>query len=246
MQNSLRSFARSILLATCITFASNIYLDAAPISIDTFNVPGPWATYNTPVGPGTIRVNDSGPSILGQRDMIFGAPGLSNLGDAVGIGTATFGTHTGQGVLDISFNGSTTTKVTLFYDNFGTQDFSSDAGILLNVLAYNNGSVNSEHTVTLTTGSGNLVGKITFPNVPVGPQSFLIPFSAFTGNPAGLASVTAITLDINSNNSSGFDFTLDSIAIAAVPEPSTLLLFGALMAGGVVWVRKKRQTAMSV
>jgi len=211
---------------------------SAPVVVDTFSTVNPWNVYQTFTAPGTVQSNVSGAGILGQRDVTIGAPGLVNGGDFLGIGTADFGSLTGQGVLDLNLNANTNSAITLNYDNFGVMNFSGDLGIGLDILAYNNGSVQTQNQIILTTTTGLLTASaITFPNVPPGSMIFLIPFASFTG-PGSLSSVTGIQFIFNSNNSSGFDITLDGIQVLATPEPSSLLAWVSVLAAG--WFARRR------
>lgn len=199
----------------------------ADVVIDSFDTVNPWNTFNTPTMPGVIQGPLSGTGILGNRTLSTSA-GLNNGGDFIGIGTADFGSLSGQGIFDVALNASTATSVTLRYDSFGTLDVSGLAGIGLDILAYNNGSVTTESIVTLETTSGNLVSSPqVFPNIAPGVQMFLIPFADFTGL-GSLTGVTAVIIQFNSNNSSGSDITLDGVRFASVPEPASLAAWGLM------------------
>lgn len=229
------------LLAAAVALAFAGSVSAAPITIDTFDFPNPGAMYGTGTGAGTLRTNDTHGSILGQRDLVLNHP-LVNVAELIRIGVATANPFLGQGIFEVNSNAMSVFSVTLNYDNFGTLDFSNDLGIALAILAYNNGSVTTQNQIVLTTATGTLTATATFPNVSPGPQSFLMPFSSFTG-PGDLSQVTGIAVTFNSNNSGGFDAALDSISVVPIPEPTTWATFGALAAFGGFAARRRLRAA---
>ena len=210
---------------------------AAPLVIDTFDTPGAPAVFDPPpsFGPGTLIANDAGSGILGQRDLAVGAPGLTfAVGDGIAIG---------GGLLDVASNGSATFATMLNYDSFGTLDLNGYSGVELVIMAYNNGSVTTQNVIELQTATGTLTSAPqTFPNIPPGPITFFIPFSAFSG-PGSLGQVTAIQVFLNSNNSAGFDITLDSLQLRELPEPSSILVWGSMVGLGLLVRRRFRKRA---
>lgn len=228
------------MLALALLATPNV--GAAPIVIDTFDSPNPGAVLPPPTGPGALRTNDAGSGILGQRDFSAGGSGLVNFGDGARIGTATGSPFSGQGILDLAWGSASTFSITLNYDNFGTLALSPADQLQLQVLAYNNGSVTTQNTFTITTVGGTLTsGPVTFPNVNPGPQTFSFPLSSFTpasGSP-NLSQVTGISLTFNTNGSAGPDITLDGIQVAPVPEPTTIALWSVIGLAGAWYARRR-------
>jgi hypothetical protein len=209
-------------------------VSAAPILIDNFATPNPQVQIN---GPGAVNLVHSGAGIFGTRTVTT-SPNLA-AGDTFRIG---------QGIVNIQTGATSSVQTNLSYA-FATQNFSKDAGIILEFGALDAGTgvTSAEIRAVLNTSTGNLSASVILFDSIV-PVSGFLPFNTFTG-PGNLSNVTGAQFFLNDTGTPnpGTDFELRSIRVTdtGIPEPGSLAVWGLLGAAGVWYGRRRFRTAQA-
>jgi hypothetical protein len=212
----------------------------ADVIIDTFDHPSPQVLFAAPGFAGLPVVHSHG-TILGNRTL--------SVNSVISAGAFPGGVAIGGGTFEVSSNSLTSFHTFLLYTggSFGVQDWAGLSGFGLTMLAYNNGSVTTDLTITIFTTTGNLVGTTDFPNVPPGPMQFVVPFAIFAG-PGNLGAVTGVQFEFNSGvvhgDSFGFDMALDEIRV--IPEPASIAVWSLVGIGGLALARLRKRTPKAV
>lgn len=245
MRRTFFSVSVAFLLAA---FSQNA--DCAPITVDTFDSPTPGSFFSPPASSPQAFTNTAPPGvILGtERNTTFTAiSGNFVMGDGgfVGTDSTNVTAHPGAGALQ--FASGSAANVNLLYNGVGNTGLggidilTGNAGFEFNFLTLNSGKVTNDVAVSITinTAGGNLSFNGAFEEI-FSPDSFSVPFTSFSGGPvSNLTNVNSISITLNSDNTTNVDFALDSIQITAIPEPTSMTLFGVCVFAGVSWLRRK-------
>jgi hypothetical protein len=219
--------------------------NAAPITIDNFGNPAANTSIGLPV------TNFAAGSISGDLAGTLGItynPTLTNSG-----GNST---SIGGGMFDM-FTATSGVSVTLNYNFSGAPlDFSGMTGLFLDFSFADGGTIDDVPiTVTFTTANGTSVAFDVAVDA-AGNQTVDLLAGDFS-NFGDLTDVTSLSITFNGSQQPGADFVLTKIYADGdggvfdqgdpeVPEPASMILFGALAAGGLAAARRKlasRRTA---
>lgn len=206
-------------------------LSAHALVIDSFQA-GPYDSgLVTTVGP-LFAATQTGPTsdIIGGirevKQQLFANPLGANGGARMTVGS---------GVMAVSQAPMADGQYSLFYGNPGNflnQDMTSETAFTFDLL-FNDLAPLRLNLRVGTSGFGSSNAVVNLPVVTSGPQTVVVPFTAFTGN-AQWNDIDSVRFFFDTETSG--DFAIG--AISTVPEPTA---FAALAIGGFVLFRRRRQ-----